>query len=96
MSATYDHCPLHAQCLSALNRRAEVEDEMLKAARGVMPMPDAAQLRAWANRLGAPDGKALMRPKVSAEDLRGHMKDFRMGFLDEHELGRALGIEVTP
>lgn len=37
-----------------LNRRAEVEQELFDAANGKRPMPDAAQLRTWALRLGVP------------------------------------------
>ncbi len=39
---------------AALNRRAEVEQTLLDAAAGKTPLPDAAQCRAWALRLGQP------------------------------------------
>lgn len=57
----YDHLAdaipfTHAQLCDLLNRRAEVEDKLLRAARGIDPMPDAAVLRAWATRLGVPTG----------------------------------------
>lgn len=38
----------------ALNRRAEIEQALLDAAAGKTPLPDAAQCRAWALRLGQP------------------------------------------
>ena len=38
-----------------LNRRVSVEAQMLSAAEGKRPMPDAAQLREWATKLGVPD-----------------------------------------
>lgn len=39
----------------SLNRRAEVEQELLDASRGKRPMPNQVQLRKWAMRLGVPD-----------------------------------------
>jgi len=44
----------HAELCDLLNRRAEVEEKLLRAARGADPMPDAATLKAWAARLGVP------------------------------------------
>jgi hypothetical protein len=38
----------------SLAERAKVEDELLRAARGADPMPDAAKLREWSQRLGVP------------------------------------------
>lgn len=39
---------------SSINRRVAVEQLMLDAAGGKRAMPDAAELRAWALRLGTP------------------------------------------
>ncbi len=38
-----------------LDRRGRVEQELFAAATGARPLPDAAQCRAWAIRLGTPD-----------------------------------------
>ncbi len=40
-----------------LNRRAKVEQELLDCARGTKPLPDRAQCREWAARLGVPNKK---------------------------------------
>lgn len=45
-----------------LNRRAAVEQEMLDAAAGRSPMPDAAKLRDWAACLGVPDWMRECKP----------------------------------
>ena len=39
---------------ASLNRRAEVEQELFDCTNGSRPLPDAAQCRAWAHRLGNP------------------------------------------
>jgi len=38
-----------------LNRRAKVESELFECATGKRPMPDKAQLKEWAMRLGVPE-----------------------------------------
>ena len=38
-----------------LNRRAEVEQELLEVARGVRGLPDSEQCRKWAQKLGTPN-----------------------------------------
>lgn len=38
-----------------LNRRVEVEERLLDAAAGKVPLPDAKECRRLANKLGVPD-----------------------------------------
>lgn len=56
-----EHAPQWAR---SLNRRAEVEQEMLDAARGKRPFPSAGDLRTWAVKLGVPEE---LRSAVGAE-----------------------------
>ena len=56
------------QCEKGLAERAKVEDEMLRAARGAAPMPDAAKLRLWAQRLGVP--AEFRPPALDDRDIR--------------------------
>lgn len=42
-------------CRERLNRTSDVEDELLKMARGLLPLPDKAKCRDLAQRLGVPD-----------------------------------------
>ena len=46
--------PLDALLTQILNRRVTIEQRMFDAASGKRPMPDAAELRAWAIELGTP------------------------------------------
>ncbi len=46
--------PLDALLTQILNRRVTIEQRMFDAAAGKRPMPDAAELRAWAIELGTP------------------------------------------
>lgn len=43
------------QWARSLNRRAEVEQELLDAARGKRPLPSHEELRSWAVKLGVPE-----------------------------------------
>lgn len=47
-----------------LNRRVEVEQELFDCAHGKRPLPDAAQCRQWALRLGTPDTLQSTTPKT--------------------------------
>lgn len=50
--------PLDALLTQILNRRVTIEQRMFDAAAGKRPMPDAAELRAWAIELGTPTATA--------------------------------------
>lgn len=50
---------LGAMWLPALNRRAQVEQELLDAASGKRGLPGPEELRGWALRLGTPEEKGV-------------------------------------
>ena len=74
MTRTHDRdAALWRECApkwdASLNRRAEVEQLMLDAARGKRPMPSPEELRAWALRLGTPEEaelRAAVAPRAAA------------------------------
>jgi hypothetical protein len=60
---------------ASLNRRATIEQLMFDAANGKCPMPDSAELRAWALKLGTPEEAELritLRPATFDETLAAY------------------------